>query len=73
MVESTFDPEADAAYFKLGTTKIVDSEEVAPNVILDFDSENRVVGMEVLYARRTLAPGKWSQAPLPGEHVEAAE
>ena len=70
---TTFDPEADAVYFQVGTTQIVESEEVAPDIILDFDAENRVVGIEVLHASQTLAPGAWQEAPLPGSHVEAAE
>jgi uncharacterized protein YuzE len=28
---------------------VADSEEVAPNVILDFDAEGRVVGIEMLF------------------------
>ena len=41
MTSSRYDPEADAAYFMLGTTQIVESEEVAPDAILDFDAESR--------------------------------
>ena len=73
MRDATYDPEADAAYFRLGTAQIVESEEVAPDIILDFDAENRVVGIEVLHATLTLSPGAWRDAPLPGRNVEAAE
>ena len=71
-METRYDPEADAVYFTLGTTDILESEEVAPDVILDFDAENRVVGIEVLHATRTLSPGAWSGAPIPGTQAEAA-
>jgi uncharacterized protein YuzE len=44
----TFDEENDALYFRLDDTPIVESEETRPGVILDFDSDNRVVGVEIL-------------------------
>ena len=69
-METRYDPEADAVYFKLGTTDILESEEVAPDVILDFDAENRVVGIEVLHATRTLSPGCWLEVPLPQAQPE---
>ena len=42
------DQEADALYLRLDDTKIVESEEVAPGVILDFNEDNQMVGIEVL-------------------------
>ena len=42
------DKEADALYFRLDETAVVESEEVQPGVILDFDKEDRVVGVEIL-------------------------
>lgn len=42
------DREVDALYLRLADTKIIESEEVAPGVIVDFDSRDRVVGVEVL-------------------------
>ena len=42
------DKESDILYFRLDESKIVESEEVRPGVILDFDSEGRVVGVEFL-------------------------
>jgi uncharacterized protein YuzE len=42
------DREADALYLRLADAKIIESEEVAPGVIVDFDKRNRVVGVEVL-------------------------
>ena len=42
------DKESDALYFRLDEAAIVESEEVQPGVILDFDKENRVVGIEIL-------------------------
>jgi len=42
------DPEADALYFRLDDSKIVESEEVAPGVVLDFNQQHQVVGVEIL-------------------------
>jgi uncharacterized protein YuzE len=42
------DKESDALYFRLDENRIVESEEVCPGVILDFDENNRVVGVEFL-------------------------
>ena len=43
-----FDEKADAIYFRLDESKIVESEEVHPGIILDFDERNEVVGVELL-------------------------
>ncbi len=48
-----YDPEADAAYLKLDDAPVVESEEVRPGVVLDFDGRDRVVGIEILNVRRT--------------------
>jgi uncharacterized protein YuzE len=42
------DRENDTLYFRLDETEIVESEEVQPGVILDFDKDGRVIGMEML-------------------------
>ena len=42
------DKENDALYLRLDDSEIVESEEVQPGVILDFDKNNCVVGIEIL-------------------------
>lgn len=42
------DKENDALYFRLDESAIVESEEVQPGVILDYDKNNQVVGIEIL-------------------------
>ena len=44
----SFDKDADALYLELDASKIVESEEVAPGVILDYNQTERMVGIEVL-------------------------
>ena len=42
------DTENDALYFRLDESAIVESEEVQPGVILDFNADGHVVGIEIL-------------------------
>jgi uncharacterized protein YuzE len=42
------DQEADALYLRLDDSKIIESEEVSPGVVLDFNERNQVVGIEML-------------------------
>jgi len=42
------DPDADAVYMRLADSRIHESEEVKPGIILDYDSENNLVGIELL-------------------------
>ena len=42
------DKENDALYFRLDESAIVESEEVQPGVLLDFNKNNQVVGIEIL-------------------------
>jgi len=44
----TIDPEADALYMRLSDTRIHDSEEVKPGIILDYDEQNNLIGIEIL-------------------------
>ncbi len=43
-----FDEKSDALYFRLDDSNILESEEVAAGVILDFNDRNQVVGIEIL-------------------------
>ncbi len=42
------DKDTDTLYFRLDENKIIESEEVQPGVILDYDENNQVVGVEFL-------------------------
>ena len=54
-VELKYDREADAAYLRFSRADIMESEEVAPGAILDYDAEGHIVGLEVLRAREHLS------------------
>ena len=42
------DRENDALYFRLDESRIVESEEIQPGVILDYDENDKGVGVEFL-------------------------
>jgi uncharacterized protein YuzE len=50
------DREADALYLRLDDSPITESEEVSPGVVLDFNAQNQVVGVEMLNLSKR-APG----------------
>ncbi len=50
------DEEADALHLRLADVPVVDSEEVAPGVIVDYDAQDQVVGIEVLYLSKRPQP-----------------
>jgi uncharacterized protein YuzE len=43
------DHEADALYLTLDETAAVESQEVAPGIIVDYNDQNQVVGIEMLH------------------------
>jgi uncharacterized protein YuzE len=42
------DEKADALYLRLDDSTIIESEEVSPGAVLDFNANNQVVGVEIL-------------------------
>jgi uncharacterized protein YuzE len=47
-----FDEQADALYLRLDDSEIIDSEEVKPGIVIDFDAKDQVVGIEILGVKR---------------------
>lgn len=50
------DKEANALYLRLDDSPIVESEEVAPGVVLDYNASNEVVGIEMLHLSKRSSP-----------------
>ncbi len=42
------DQQNDSLYFRLDESATIDSEEIKPGVILDYNAEDNVVGIEIL-------------------------
>lgn len=43
------DREADALYLSLDDSPALESEEISPGIIVDYNDKNEVVGIEMLY------------------------
>jgi uncharacterized protein YuzE len=41
--------EDDALYLRLDDSAIVESEEVSDGIVLDYNAEGKIVGVEILY------------------------
>jgi uncharacterized protein YuzE len=66
MMRTSYDPEADALFiwFAPQGTKSLGTEEVAPGVMLDFDAEGTVIGIEVLDVREGMKAGEKALQPV---------
>ncbi len=56
-----FDEKADALYLRLDDSSVVESEEVRPGIVLDFDQRNQVVGVEILRVKERVPLAKLRQ------------
>lgn len=65
-MKSRYDPETDALYVRFAEAAVVESEEVRPGIVLDYDADGRVVAVEIIDASEHLSTG----ADL--EHLVAA-
>jgi uncharacterized protein YuzE len=50
------DKESDALYLRLDETAVVESEEVQPGIVLDYDAAGNMVGVEILNLSKRVAP-----------------
>ncbi len=51
-----FNPDVDALYLRQDESPVIESEEVRPGVVLDFNADDQVVGFEILGVQRRV-PG----------------
>ena len=54
----TIDREADALYLDLDEAPAAESEEISPGLILDYNEEGKVVGIEMLYLSKRVGAEK---------------
>ncbi|NCR54361.1 MAG: DUF2283 domain-containing protein [Microcystis aeruginosa L211-07] len=50
-----YDQTANAAYIRRFEGKVIDSEEVAPGIVYDYDETDRIVGIEILGVKQRRA------------------
>jgi len=58
-------PETDSLYIDLSEKVSVDSREVAPGVVLDFDDEGHLVGIDIDHASRIINLSRLEAEALP--------
>jgi uncharacterized protein YuzE len=56
-MKTLYDADADALYVRFSDADVIESEQVSDGVVLDFDSEGRIVAIEVLDASKHIAAG----------------
>ena len=55
-------PADNAAYIRLSSAKVLDSAEVSPDVVFDYDAEGRIVGIELLDTKSQLPSDALTEA-----------
>jgi len=58
-------PETDSLYIDLSEKNSVDSQEIAPGIVLDFDSEGYLVGIDVDHASQIINLSNLEAEALP--------
>jgi uncharacterized protein YuzE len=46
--------ESDCAYIRVNSGKVDRTEELSPNILVDFDAENRILGVEILRLKKLI-------------------
>ncbi|MGD0653423.1 MAG: DUF2283 domain-containing protein [Thermoguttaceae bacterium] len=60
-MKATYDPKTDTLTFELKSSPVAESDEDKPGVILDYDKEGNLIGIEVLDASKRVADTRTMQ------------
>jgi len=69
-MEIRYDPEADAMYIKFREGEYEISEEIREGIIIDFDKDNEIIGMEILDAKEKLSPSSVAEMSFKYSKIE---
>ena len=61
-----YDEKADAIYIRFDESKYFESDEIKEGVILDYDKNGKIVGLEILDVSENLPKGAASKIKLEG-------
>jgi len=61
----SYDASTDSLYIDLNERPSVDSDEIAPGVVIDFDEDGNVVGIDFQHASKLLDLSKLEATSLP--------
>jgi len=68
----SYDPETDSLYIHLSETPSIDSDEVVDGVVMDFDGNSILVGIDVQHASQRVDIRSISLKHLPLTTLQAA-
>jgi uncharacterized protein YuzE len=60
-MKATYDPSSDTLTLELRPGPVAESDEGKPGVILDYDSDGNLVGLEILDASRRVSDARTMQ------------
>lgn len=60
-METDYDPQLNVLSLQLAHGKVVESDEIQPGVIVDYDKNGRLIGVEILDASRVIPDFKRSR------------
>ena len=60
-MKATYDPKTDTLTFELKAAPVAESDEDKPGVILDYDEEGNLIGIEILDASKRVAETRTMQ------------
>ena len=66
-------PETDSLYIDLAARSSSDSKEVAPGVVLDFDAEGQLVGIDIQHASQIVDLSRLEAEALPAANISVAK
>ncbi len=68
----SYDPQTDSLYIHLSEQPSTDSDEVADNVIIDFDAQGGIVGIDVQHASQHADISRLVLEKMPFRELQAA-
>lgn len=68
----SYDPQTDSLYIHLSEQPSTDSDEVADNVVIDFDAQGGIVGIDVQQASRQADISRLVLEKMPFRELQAA-
>ncbi|MDP2365176.1 MAG: DUF2283 domain-containing protein [Ignavibacteria bacterium] len=63
-------PETDSLYIELSVKESADSKEIAEGIVIDFDTDGKIVGIDIDHASKIVDLSKLESKSLPLKQLE---